>query len=307
LKHITLKAPATIANFGPGFDIFALALEQPYDIIKIQENRSFDISIKIIGGQESLPSAPMKNSAGIAAKAYLKSAGRKAGVDIEIHKRMKSRAGLGTSGASAAAVVFGLNKIFGDRMNADRLIDIARQGEVASGSAAHADNAAGCLMGGFILIKSYSPLKILKINTPAIPLVLCTMKKKHLTTRGNIRPDIPLEKATVQMSGGASLIHAVIKGDIREIGRAVSTDYISEPVRAQDIPGYFELKETVLNAGAYGCNISGGGSTVFAVCLDQLKDRIGQIMQNHIKKFRLDGDVIFTRSSNKGIEEIHGL
>ncbi len=307
MKSITLKAPATIANFGPGFDIFALALSRPYDVIKIQENPSGAITISITGEGELLPLDPGKNSAGVAAAAYFKASGRRAGCHIEIQKHIKSRAGLGTSGASAAAAVYGLNKLFEDNMDANHLIDIARQGEIASGSTAHADNAAGCLLGGFILIKNYSPLSIKKINPPVIPIVLCAMKKKHLTTRGNIPSAFALDQLTGQMSGAAAVIHAIMTGDLKEIGEAVSSDYVSEPVRAQDISGYFQLKKAVLNAGAFGCNISGGGSTVFAICPDLLKEKISHVMQNHLQKYGLDGDVIQTQSSNKGIEEIHGL
>lgn len=307
MKSITLKAPATIANFGPGFDIFALALKRPYDVIQIQENQSGAITINITGEEEPLPLDPKKNSAGVAAAAYFKAAGRRAGCRIEIQKHIKSRAGLGTSGASAAAAVYGLNKIFNGNMDANKMIDIARQGEVASGSTAHADNAAGCLLGGFILIENYNPLSIKKIKTPVIPFVLCAMKKKHLTTRGNIPSAFSLDQLTGQMSGAAAVIHAVMTGDLREIGQAVSADFVSEPVRAQDIPGYFQLKKNIINAGAYGCNISGGGSTVFAVCPDEIRNKISRIMQDYLQKFQLEGEVIQTQSCNEGIEEIHGL
>lgn len=307
MKKVTLKAPATIANFGPGFDIFALALKRPYDVIQIQETKSGPITINITGESEPLPLDPKKNSAGVAAAAYFKATGRRAGCRIDIQKHIKPRAGLGTSGASAAAAVYGLNKIFCDNMDADQLIDIARQGEIASGSTAHADNAAGCLLGGFILIKNYSPLSIKKIKTPVIPFVLCAMKKKHLTTRGNIPSAFSLDRLTGQMSRAASVIHAIMTGDLKEMGRAVSTDFVSEPVRAQDITGYLQLKKDIIDAGAYGCNISGGGSTVFAICPDEVRNKISRIMQDYLQKFQLDGEVIQTQSCNEGIKEIHGL
>lgn len=307
MKGIILKAPATIANFGPGFDIFALALKQPFDIIKIHTTPSLKVKIKIFGQNEPIPSEPEKNSAGVAALHYLKTTGRRAGLNIEIHKNINSRAGLGTSGASAAACVYGLNMLFSDHMDAAGLVEIARQGEIASGSTAHADNAAACLLGGFVLIKNDSPLEIVKINAPAIPLVLCVMKKKHLTTRGNIPAEFSLAKLTGQMSCGAALIHGMMTGDLEEIGEAVNTDYVSEPVRAQDIPGYSGLKKSILDAGAFGCNISGGGSSVFAVCEKQSRDDIEKIMSDHIQKYSIHGDVIQTFSSNNGIKETHGL
>ncbi|MBE0711642.1 MAG: hypothetical protein IH583_04600, partial [Candidatus Aminicenantes bacterium] len=65
--EIIVQPPATIANFGPGFDMFALALEGPSNVLKIRPARRGDIVIRISGGHPDLPTKPEENTAGLAA------------------------------------------------------------------------------------------------------------------------------------------------------------------------------------------------------------------------------------------------
>lgn len=309
MKEITLKAPATIANFGPGFDIFALALEEPYDIIRMRltDSKSIKIKIKITGRAEGLPTSAEDNTAGQAAFRFFERTNRAAGLEIEINKRMKSCSGLGSSGASAVACVYGLNRLLNANIGQTEMIDIARLAETVTGGAAHADNVAGCLLGGFVLIKDYSPLSIEKMEIPDIPLVICAMKKPQLTTRGLISPKIDLGDAVDQMARCASLVLALANGNLKRIGEAVNRDHLSEPVRSKVIPGYEEIKSKVLETGAYGCNVSGGGSSVFAVCEEEERAAVAGVFEDFSRKGRLGSEIILTRASNSGIVEIDGL
>ena len=90
MKEILLRAPATVANFGPGFDIFALALKEPYDILKIRLNETKSITIKITGGAEDLPVSAERNTAGLAALQFLEKMNLSTGIDVEIKKGMKT-------------------------------------------------------------------------------------------------------------------------------------------------------------------------------------------------------------------------
>lgn len=307
MKEIILKAPATIANFGPGFDIFALALEEPYDVLKVRLNDTNSINVKVTGMAEGIPTSAENNTAGLAAINFFKKVNPSAGIDVEIKKRMKSCAGLGTSGASAVACVYGLNKLLSANLGYNEIIEIASRGEIASGSAPHADNVAGCLLGGFVLIKNYHPLDAVKIEVPEIPIVICVMKKAQRTTRGLIPDCITLTETREQMSYCASLIHAILNGDLKDIGEAVNKDHISEPVRSRFISRYDDIKKKVLEAGAYGCNVSGGGSSIFAVCEEDKTGEIAEIMTNYSDQRGIENDIIMTKASNTGVVEINEL
>ena len=304
MNRILLRAPATIANFGPGFDIFAIALAEPHDDFWIQTSGAKGITIRIEGREEGLPCRAEDNAAGIAAAHFLTKTGLACGVEIVIRKSVKSCSGLGTSGASAAAAVFGLNRLLGTGLSDVEIIDLARQGETATGSTAHADNVAGCLLGGFVMVSSYSPLTVEKLELPELQVVVASMKKPQQSTRRFIPEKMSLELVRDQMARCSSLVKAVMSRDLEGIGRAINTDHISEPVRGRYIPGYEDIKRRVLDAGAYGCNVSGGGSSVFAICGAGDRKKIAGIMEVGFRKHGQSPEILITRTSNEGVCQI---
>jgi homoserine kinase len=307
LKEILLRAPATIANFGPGFDIFALALDGPFNRFRIRLNDSGRITVRLTGDDEGIPTSPENNTAGLAAIHFFRRISSSAGAEIEIIMGMRSGSGLGSSAASAAACVVGLNKLCGSGLPDRDLIEIASQGEVASGGTPHADNAAACLLGGFVLVTSYRPLGFCRIRVPDIPLVVGVMHKPQQTTRRLIPNTLSLPEVKEQMSSCARLIQALMAADLEGFGAAVNTDYISEPVRSSFIPGYREFKEKALAAGAFGCNVSGGGSSVFAVCPPARTEAVAGLMTDIFRRASADCRVLVTRAGNAGVVEVDEL
>ncbi|MCK5839774.1 MAG: homoserine kinase, partial [Bacteroidales bacterium] len=213
---IKIHAPATSANVGPGYDIFALALHEPYDVIEISLNDSGRITIEIENNIENIPTEVSDNSAGLAAMELIERNSIDQGVHIKILKRMPSGGGLGTTGASAAGVVFGLNKLLNLNLTTNEMIDCARQGEVASGGSPHADNVAAALLGGFVLVKSYNPIDVLKLDMPDVPVVLAAIRKSQRSTRGFITYEIGQEKLKEQMARCSRVIHAIHTKDMGE-------------------------------------------------------------------------------------------
>ena len=70
------------------------------------------------------------------------------------------------------------------------------QGEIAAGGAAHADNAASAIHGGFVVIRSYNPLRVLSLAPPkdfdfaiALPFGI---KKTTKKTRSVIPEKVPI-------------------------------------------------------------------------------------------------------------------
>lgn len=306
-REIIVRSPATIANFGPGFDIFALALEGPSDVLKIRPARRGDIVIRVSGRYPDLPTKPEENTAGLAALHFFRRTGAKGGADIEIVKRMPTCAGLGSSAASAIAAVFGLDKIYRTGLEPQDIIELASLGEAASGGTSHADNVAACALGGFVFVRSTRPLHVDKFPVPPFPVIVRVRKKDQTTTRGLIPAEFSLARVKEQMADCAAVIHAVLKGDIEDIGASINRDHISEPVRSRSIPGYDDLKRKVLETGAFGCNVSGGGSSVFAVCAEEKLAAVAAAMRDFRDPGGAEPEVFVTRASNEGVMEIHGL
>jgi homoserine kinase len=304
LKAITLRAPSTIANLGPGFDIFSLALEHPYIELRMQLNDTKQITIKIDGCREELPEDPNENCAGLAIIELLKKVNTNTGVAIEPRKTINVGAGLGSSGACASAAVYGLNKLLGLNLSANEMIEIARHGEIGSGSVAHADNVAGALLGGFVIVKSYKPIDVIKITAPEIPIVIGIIRKTQRTTRSMIPDTMRLDMVKEQLALCAGVVHAIMSRDIEAFGRAINKDLISEPVRSRSIPGYNSIKRKLLDGGAYGCNVSGGGLSIFAVCDNGRTHDIAEVMQSALAHESIKNEIIVTQASNEGIREV---
>ncbi|MGD0710328.1 MAG: homoserine kinase [Bacteroidales bacterium] len=304
MNEIILRSPATSANVGPGYDIFALALKEPFDEIKLSLNNSGKIEIVVSGDTSNVPTVIEDNTAGLAVLELFKRKNIAQGVKIEIKKKMPSGGGLGTTGASAAAAIYGLNKLLDLNLSSNELIDIARMGEVASGGSPHADNVAASIMGGFILVKSYNPIDVLKLDIPEFPIVLAAIRKSQRTTRGFITYEIGQEKLKEQMARCSSVIHALHTKDIKEFGRAINVDHIAEPVRGAAIPEYLETKKKALGAGAYGCTISGGGSSVIAFCSIEKQKEIAQIFEKCFSFNPHYVKTICSFTSNTGVHEI---
>ena len=64
IPSVTVRAPSSTANLGPGFDVFGLALDAFYDQVKISKKGK---GIKIISS-DPIPINPQKNTAGLVAK-----------------------------------------------------------------------------------------------------------------------------------------------------------------------------------------------------------------------------------------------
>ena len=60
VSSVTVKAPSSTANLGPGFDVFGLALDAFYDQVTISKRE--EKSVKIVSS-DSIPTDPeQKNS-----------------------------------------------------------------------------------------------------------------------------------------------------------------------------------------------------------------------------------------------------
>ncbi len=261
---IKIIAPATSANLGAGFDAFGIALEQPCDVMKFKELED-GIEIKVRGF--GVPSNPKKNVAGIVASAMLEKFDIEAGVEIRIEKKIRPKSGLGSSAASAAGSAFGLCTLFNLRLSRLELVELSVLGEKFVSGAAHADNVAACIYGGFT-IASYNPLNIIALKVPenleyaiALPEMEISTKK----ARAILPRKVNFENAVSNASSAASFIAGVCKKDIALIGRSMR-DEIVEPIRKKHVPLYDEIKKVALAAGASGAAISGSGPAVVALC-----------------------------------------
>jgi len=308
MKSVTVFAPATVANVACGFDVFGFAVQEPGDIAKVTLRNNPGVEItSITGDGGQLPKSAEKNTAGFAAIRYLEIIQSDCGVAIELHKKMPLSSGLGSSAASAVAVLFAINALFDNRLTKAELLGIAMQSEKLACGAAHADNVAPALFGGFVLIRENEPPDIVELPVPEN--LYCTIihpevEVRTADARNILSPNVPLKDAVRQWANTAGLVAGLFRKDFALIGRSLQ-DVIIEPQRAVLIPHFFEIKQAALDAGALGCSISGSGPSVFALSSSQnVAAQIAAAMQSVMNNHGIVNQVYVSTINTKGPEII---
>ncbi len=305
-KRVRAFAPATVANVSCGFDIFGFAMEYPGDEVKLTlSNEPGVIITQIIGDNGRLPIAANENTAGIAARLFLEKIElhHEVGVAIELIKNLPLGSGMGSSAASAVAVLFGLNHLFKTRFTRAELLPCAMETERSACGSAHADNAAPALFGGFVLVRSYQPLDI--VNLPVPEDLYCCLIHPDIeintsSARKILSPNVKLTNAVRQMGNVAGFVAALCKSDYSLLSRSMQ-DVLIEPVRSQFIPHYYELKEEAMKAGALGCNISGSGPSVFALCKsERIAYHVSEAMKDLYDKINLKSEIYISKINQLG-------
>jgi homoserine kinase len=310
---VKVFAPASVANFGPGFDALGMALDGLGDTVEVRraEAGARGVRITAITGEAGdIPLEPSRNCAGRAAEAVLETlrgkAGRDAGLEMRIHKGLPQGSGLGSSAASAVCGAVAAHLLFGSVLGSNALLAASLEGEMVASEGRHADNLAASLLGGFTIVKSHDPLEVVRLEAPALIRVVVALPQMRLETRyaRSVLPDmVPLKDAVSNWANVAALVAAVARGNVADIGRAV-VDRVVEPVRARLIPGFQDVKAAALAAGAYGCSISGAGPSVFAIATPESGETIGLAMRAAFERHGLACRHFVCAPDNRGARRL---
>ena len=268
MNKIKIKSPATVANLSCGYDILGLCLKEPYDYIEIEKLNSGKIEIDILDSPFSkIPSDPKQNTGGVPALLIKKDMNLDFGFNIKIKKGIPLCGGLGSSAATAAGVVYGINKILDNVLSFDKMIEYALEGEKLSSDTPHADNIAPCILGGLVLVKETYPIDVVKL--PIGPFYLALLHPNIIINTKHAREILPqkimLKDAVKQWGNISALTYAFSTNDIKLISSSMK-DFIIEPIRSKLIDGFDSIKNAAIDAGAIGSSISGSGPTIFALC-----------------------------------------
>lgn len=267
-------APATSANLGPGFDVFGIALERPWDVVEVREAGE---GIRIEADGSPVPVEPERNVAGVVAREILARSGLETGVKIRLEKGIRPMSGLGSSAASAAGTAFALRELFELPMGNLELVELALAGEALVSGEAHADNLAPCIYGGFTIAHP-QPLEVEVFEPPgdaAYAILLPEVLVGTREARAILPRAVDLKPLTSNLARASMLVAGVCRRDIGLMGRGME-DRVFEPLRAGLIPHYREVKEEALKAGAAGVAISGSGPAIMALC-DSRKVEAGAV------------------------------
>ena len=302
VSKVTVRAPSSTANLGPGFDTFGLAIDAFYDEITLTKTKK---GITIIT-DDNIPTNPEKNTAGLVVKNMKQKLKIKSGIEIQIKKGIPAGFGMGSSAGSAAATAVAFGKLFKIKLNSNQLVEFAGFGEKASAGTIHYDNVAASVLGEFVIVKT-NPLNVIKIESPtnlrmcvAVPKIEVP-KKKTKVSRGVIPKKVKLTDAVLNLSNASAIVAGFMKKDPELIGNSIQ-DVIVEPARQHMIPGYKQVKQNALKAGAYGVTISGAGPSVIAFSKNSFDlKKISTAMAKGFKTANIECQTIVCKPSKGAI------
>jgi homoserine kinase len=267
MDYLKIFAPATVANVSCGFDSLGFAVDTIGDEMTFTKTSEKGVKITNITGAD-LPYDVDKNAASAVIKKILLDAKADFGIALTIHKGFSPGSGLGSSAASAAGAAFGVNQFLADKYSNLELTKFAMFGEEVACGSAIADNVAAAIYGGFVLVRSYEPLEIIKLPVPEALRVVAIHPQIAIKTkdaREVLPKKIALKNAVTQWANVGGLVSGLFTNNYELISNSL-VDVIVEPFRKGLIPFFDEVKTNALNAGALGAGISGSGPTIFALC-----------------------------------------
>jgi homoserine kinase len=302
MRTVSVFAPGSVGNVGPGFDVLGLAVDGVGDTVVLELTDGDDEIVEVNGRDaDAIPRDPRRNSAGIAARAMLDAIGAKdRHFRFTLGKGLAMSGGMGGSAASAVAGALAAARAVDYPATPKELMVAALAGE-AMVAGRHLDNIAPCVLGGLTLVRSTDPVDVIPIVLKDhwwVALLTPHIRIETRTAR-EILPTAWERSAWVQqMANTAALVHAFAVGDGELVKRALDDKY-AEPRRALLIPNFAEMKKAALAAGAFGCSISGSGPTLFALtsgladaraCANAMQKALGQVPSTaHVGRVSIDG------------------
>jgi homoserine kinase len=303
MNSIKIFSPATVANVSCGFDALGFAINTVGDEMILTKTTEKGVKISKIEGAE-LTFDSSKNAASVVSLAMLDKANADFGIDMQLFKKVKPGSGLGSSASSAAGAAFATNELLGKPFSLLELTDFARIGEKIACGSPIADNVAAAIYGGFILVKSYDPLEIVKLPVPNelwVAIIHPQIEVKTEDARNVLKPTVSIADAVKQSANFAGLVSGLYTDDYQLISRSL-IDVIAEPYRKKLIPLFDEVKQAGIQNGALGVGISGSGPTIFGLCKgEDATNKVAKAMEKVYQNSTIDFNIYISKVNTEGV------
>jgi homoserine kinase len=249
VSELRVRAPATTANLGPGFDCAACALDLWNELVVAEGG-----GVTIAGeGAGELPEGPEN----LALRAFALLAPVE-GRSFAFANRIPLGRGLGSSAAAVALGLVAAARAAGREVVPGELLAIGARLE------GHADNLAAALAGGLCLTwgEGGSPRLARIADAPPLEPVAVVPGERVATAASRAALPAQVSHADASFTAGrAALLGAgAAAGDPRLFAAALA-DRLHEPFRAASAPLLQAVREA-RPAGALGATLSGSGPTV---------------------------------------------
>ena len=292
-RKVTVRAPATSANMGPGFDCLGIALDI-WNVITVEVGvEGFHISGQ---GEDELPRDRSNMVWKSIARVFLEAGRPVPAMSLTCRNDIPTARGLGSSSAALVGGLTAGNELCGRPFSQTDLLQIAAEIE------GHPDNVAPALFGG-MQIAVYEGDRVICAPVPvpeelSAVLYIPSLPMPTEEARGLLGIEVPRSDAVFNIGRAALLVRAMATGDLERLDIATE-DRLHQPAR-QTI--FFPMKNIIraaLGAGALGAFLSGAGSTVLALATEN-EFTIGYEMADAAAKSGIDGEVRITRPTTEG-------
>jgi homoserine kinase len=294
-SRIEVRVPASTSNLGPGFDCLGLAL-QLYNTITLTRSAE--------GGK-----FPQGMIGETATAFFQKATGGKIapfGFDARIEGDIPISRGLGSSVTVRLGVLMGLAELVRESFPVTREQILALLIELEG----HPDNAVPSFLGGFAVCAhaTSDPADGFVYTRAAVKpevsfvTLVPDLRLSTETARGLLPKEVPFRHAVENAQRTARIAAAFCTGDYASL-RGIFVDHLHQPYRQALIPGFAAILAAAQEAGALGSFLSGAGSSLMAVTLDNV-EAISAAMLDTAKKHDLPASLVVLKADNEGAQVV---
>ena len=287
MPEVTVSVPATSANLGPGFDSFGLALGL-HNRFSAELAREWTVEVTGEGAGE-LRTDEHNRVARAMARIFAEQGQPDRCARIYCNNEIPTGRGLGSS---AAAIVGGM--LLASEL-CETPLDTQRIFEMAASMEGHPDNVAAALFGGLTL----SWIADGGVRHASIPVqgglaaVLVVSDLPYSTGRARqlLPAEVPHADAAFNAGRAGVLVAGIALGRADLLGAGLQ-DRLHERYRVEALPGFPQVRDALLDAGASGAVLSGAGPTVMGLVAGDDDAQALQAAQDVADRARSDVEVI---------------
>ena len=297
---VRVKAPATTANMGPGYDCLGMALDV-WNTIEVEVLDSGEPVVEVTGEGAGELGTGRDNLVYRSMEFLFQDAGQEMPlVRIRCDNAIPLARGMGSSAAAIAGGLVAANAICSQDYSPNDLLEMAATIE------GHPDNVAAAVLGGMQLVISDkteegSRLYAVSINVPPELHAVVFVPQVRIATK-DARAVLP-EKVTVADAvhnmGRIGLLVASMTTNHPEYLAIATQDLLHQPYRQPLFPAMKVIFKAALDAGALGVFLSGSGSTVLALTQGR-EMTVAYEMAEAARQASVEGNVSVTQPTVRG-------